>query len=169
MLEFVAAGDEHAEPVAAAAGQDPERGEGGEHHLPLLPAGRAEVEARGAVDDDEGVQLAVGLGGAHVRLERAGGETPVDAARIVAGFVTSSAGTLGSGADGGRDVVTGQSAVEPPAHLELEPAQGGGLRQQVGACRRWSRGGAHPAAGSSKSVTVSLAAMSFECTVSAKP
>src|SRR5947209_1055277 len=132
VLELLAAGDEHAEAVAAAAGEHAEGCQRCENYLALLPTGGAEVEAGRAVDDDEGVQLAVGLRRADVRLERTGREAPVDAARVVTRFVAACTRPLGTGADRSRDVVAGESAVETAAHLELQPAQRSRLRQQVG-------------------------------------
>src|SRR3954447_23295779 len=97
VLELVAAGDEYAEPVAAASGHHGEGGQCRQHDLALLPPGRPEVEARRAGDHDERVQLAVCLRGADVRFEGARGEAPVDAAGVVARLVTTGAGPFGAG------------------------------------------------------------------------
>ena len=74
--------------------------------------GGAEVEAGGAVDDEPGLELAVGDGVAHVRVVGAGGEVPVDAADVVAGLVQAAVAGLGAGAGDETLVVAVEQAVE---------------------------------------------------------
>ena len=128
-------GHEELHVVAALERQQAEGGGGGQGDVALLLQRRAEVEAGRAVDHDPGLQLAVGVGGAHLGGQRAGGDVPVDAAGLVAGAVGPHAGRLAAGAAADAEELAAHEAVEAPADEQVEPAQHGGpLRHGARRC-----------------------------------
>jgi hypothetical protein len=118
--DLLAGGDDRADTVAAATGEVHDRGDRGHHEVTLLARGGAEVQARGQVDHDPGLELAVGDGLADVRHGRARGDGPVHAAHVVTRLVGAGLPRFGTGAGHQAEVVALQEPVEPAAHVQLE-------------------------------------------------
>ena len=121
-------------PGCRPAAEEPERGHGGRARRRASPASvGAEVEAGRAVDHQPGLQLAVGVGRAHLRVERTGRDVPVDAAGFVARAVGPGPGGLADPGPGAAQELAGQQAVEAAGDVQLEAAQ---QRRLVGDGRR---------------------------------
>ena len=101
-------------------GEEPERGRGREREVALLAARGAEVEARGAVDDEPGLELAVGDRVAHVGRVRPGRQAPVDAAHVVARLVQPGVARFAARTTHVALVVAVEQAVELAVDEEIE-------------------------------------------------
>ena len=136
--QLVAARHHHGEAVAAPDGEEAERRHHRQHHLAFLTLGGAEVQAGRAISHDPGLELAVGLGGAHIGGKRPGRQAPVDAPGIVAGLIGLGAGGFGAWSGDEAQVLAAQYAVETAGHIEFQPAQ---HRRLAGHLGRWRGGG----------------------------
>ena len=144
-------GEHRPEAVAGAGGEEADGRQGDDRQVALLELRGAEVEAGRLVDQDPGLQLAIGDGLADVRLLGAGGDVPVDAAHVVAGLVRPGLAQLAAVAGDQAAVVALQQAVEPAVHGQLEPAQhlgrmaaSEGEAERIDAWwRRWCAGAGH--------------------------
>ncbi len=122
-LHTVGPGDEDAEAIAGAEGDEPDGGSGGEGQVPLLAAGRAEVEAGRPVEQHPGGQLPVGDRLADVDVGHAGGDVPVDPANVVAGGVGPGVTRLAAPAGDQALVLAVQHPVQAPGDVHLEATQ----------------------------------------------
>ena len=119
----LAGADDRADPVAAAHGQVHDRGDGGQDELALLGARRTEVHARRQVDDQPGLELAVGDGLADVRHGRAGRDRPVHPAHVVTEHVLPRLPRLRARTGDEALVVALQQPVQLVADRQFEAAQ----------------------------------------------
>jgi hypothetical protein len=118
-----AGGDDRAEPVAAPAVEEGDRGRGRDGQVPFLAAHGPEVQAGRHVDHQPGFQLAVGDHLPHVRVRGARGDGPIHAADVVAGLVFARFTRLRAGARDQAEVIAVQHTVELAFDRELEGAQ----------------------------------------------
>ena len=115
--------------------------------------GGPEVEARGPVDDEPGLELAVGDRVAHVRRVRARGQAPVDAAGVVAGLVQPGVAGFAARTAHVALVVAGQQPVELAVDEEIELPERASRSGRSRPCvttrqrRRSARRRARPASG----------------------
>jgi len=115
--------DQGTDPVAAPSEQD----RCGNHELagglPLEAAGGAPIEGAAGVEDEPGVEAAVGVGLADVGPVGAGGQVPVDLAGIVARHVLADVGLLHPGTAPAGAVVAGRVHAERAEHRPVEAAE----------------------------------------------
>ena len=115
-----AVGDQRADPVAAAAVEEGDRGRGRHRQVALLATGRAEVQAGRQVDHHPGLQFAVGDHLPDMRVGGACGHRPVHPAHVVAGLVLARLPRLRTGTRDQAEMVAVQDAVELAFDRELE-------------------------------------------------
>src|SRR5262249_26008171 len=82
------------------------------------------VETGGPVEDDPGLELAIGDRVTHVGDVGSSGGIPVDAAHVVAGRVLAAVSRLGSRCRQQAEVIALQEPVEAAIDLQLEEPQG---------------------------------------------
>ena len=117
--------DDGGDPVAGPGGDEPEGGDDREREVALLVLGGAVVEAGAAVDDEPGLELAIGDGRPHLHVAGPGCEVPVDAAHVVAGFVPAAVAAVAARTGHQTLVVAVDEPVELPGDRQLELAQEG--------------------------------------------
>jgi hypothetical protein len=121
--DLVAPEDHGAHAVATAPGQEADAGCRGQDEVTLLAAGGSEVQPGRPVDQHPRLELAVGDGLADVGRLHAGGDVPVDAAHVVAGFVGPGLAELGPTARDQAHEVAVEHAVELARHVQGQAAQ----------------------------------------------
>ena len=111
----------HADAVARAVGEQPDRPATQPATSRFSLVGGAEVHARCLVDEHPGVELVLGEGAPHVGLAGAGGDVPVDPAHVVlAGAVADDLLGLATRARAGGRLVALEQPVEAAPDDEVE-------------------------------------------------
>ena len=140
-----------AEAAAGAVGHVADRGDGGQRKGALLHPGAAEVHRGRAVDENCGLELALGDGGADLQLDRAGRRRPVDAPDVIACCIGPRVGRLAARTGTPGEVLALQQPVEAPPDRQPQPPERrrvaiGGLRCAHAVSRSGATRGAGTAA-----------------------